>query len=176
MDLITHTSNNQHMDNILEPDGNISIVDFLINQLLNLSPCCTTEADALPGAKSFADLCFTTQKIIGKYNILSSTKLLDPAIVDISQSDLQLLYEGYNSCSRPVSSESHFSHLQSSSSTSPIQPQPPVPTYSLSVLESPNTNVANTSTSILDIDSFLGIPTSLAVAKRGINVMLFLRL
>ena len=28
MDLITHTSNNQHMDNILEPDGNLSVVDF----------------------------------------------------------------------------------------------------------------------------------------------------
>ena len=206
LDLITNTPHIQHRDNILEQDGNTTVVDFLINQLLNLTPFCIEDADTIPGAKSFSDLYFTTQKIIGKYNILSATKLLDPTTVDIPESDLQLLYEGYTSCSRPISPKSNNSGSQSSSasksstsesstsqsstsesstskpSTSKSTPRPQIPEqpqpskYSISSLESLNEDMGIASLRTLDIDSFLVIPTYLAVAKRGLNVIYLLPL
>ena len=143
----------------------MSLVDFMIDELLNHNEA--QEVDTQPDPSNvygLPNLSFPVNCAIGHFKILESKSMLDDMKFILNEDDCLEIYEGglsitAGSVNIPIELDNES---MGTLDTNAIR-------YSVADLERPQ-NVEDDSSISLDIDSFLAIPDSLAVAKWGIKV------
>ena len=143
----------------------MSLVDFVIDELLNHNEAQEVDTQANPSdVYGLSNLSFPVNRALGHLHILESKSMLADSKFTLNEHDCREIYEGGPSIT--AGSVNHPIELDNESTgtldTNAIQ-------YSVAGLERPQNLEDDTSIS-LDIDSFLAIPDSLAVAKWGIKV------
>lgn len=150
-----------------DPSSSIymSLVDFMIDELLNYNEAQEVDTQADPSnVYGLPNLSFPVNRAIGHLKILESKSMLDDMKFILNEDDCREIYEGgpsitAGSVNNPIELDNES---MGTLDTNAIR-------YSVAGLERPQ-NLEDDSSISLDIDSFLAIPDSLAVAKWGIKV------
>ena len=143
----------------------VSLVDFMIDELLNHYEAQEVDTQSDPSnVYGLPNLSFPVDGAIVHLKILESKSMLDDMKFILNEDDCREIYEGglsitAGSVNNPIELDNQS---MGTLDTNAMR-------YSVAGLERPQNQEEDSSIS-LDIDSFLAIPDSLAVAKWGIKV------